>query len=200
VAIDHRPEARTPHPTYVSLPYITFSDFWWRSFLGQKSIRVSLLYYWKWSLIAIFDKKWALCGHWSTTRGPYTSAHICFLAIDHILGLMVETNCWSKIRRCYPSVSLKMVIHGYFRQKWGLCGHWSSTKGSYTSPHICFLAKDHILDFWWRPFLGQKSVDVSLRYYWKWSFMAIFDKNGGSVAINHRPEAYTPHPTYVSFP
>ena len=33
-----------------------------------------------------------------------------------------------------------MVVHGYFRQKLGLCGHWSSTRGSYTSPHICFLA------------------------------------------------------------
>jgi hypothetical protein len=29
---------------------------------------------------------------------------------------------WSKIRMCLPSVLLKMVIHGYFRQKWGLCG------------------------------------------------------------------------------
>jgi hypothetical protein len=28
--------------------------------------------------------------------------------------------------------------------------------------------------------------------------MAIFDKNGGCVAIDHRPEARTPHPTYVS--
>jgi hypothetical protein len=56
VAIDHRPEARTPHPTYVSLPYITFLDFWWRPFLGQKS--------------------------------------------DHILGFMMETISWSKIRRC----------------------------------------------------------------------------------------------------
>jgi hypothetical protein len=37
VAIDHRPEARKPHPTYVSSPYITFFDFWWRPFLGQKS-------------------------------------------------------------------------------------------------------------------------------------------------------------------
>jgi hypothetical protein len=27
--------------------------------------------------------------------------------------------------------------------------------------------------------------------------MAIFDKNEGCVAINHRPEARTPHPTYV---
>jgi hypothetical protein len=31
-------------------------------------------------------------------------------------------------------------------------------------------------------------------------FMAIFDKNGGCVAIDHRPEARTPHPTYVSLP
>jgi hypothetical protein len=42
VAIDHRPEARTPHPTYVSLPYITFLDFWWRPFLGQKFVGVSI--------------------------------------------------------------------------------------------------------------------------------------------------------------
>jgi hypothetical protein len=30
--------------------------------------------------------------------------------------------------------------------------------------------------------------------------MAIFDKNRGCVAIDHRPEARTPHPTYVSLP
>jgi hypothetical protein len=30
--------------------------------------------------------------------------------------------------------------------------------------------------------------------------MAIFDKNGGCVAIDHQPEAHTPHPTYVSLP
>jgi hypothetical protein len=50
-------------------------------------------------------------------------------------------------------------------------------------------------------FLGEtiswsKSVDVSLRYNWKWSFM-LFLKNGGCVAINHRLEARTPHLTYV---
>jgi hypothetical protein len=45
VAIDHRPGARTPHPTYVSLPYITFLDFWWMPFLGQKSVGVSLWYF-----------------------------------------------------------------------------------------------------------------------------------------------------------
>jgi hypothetical protein len=30
--------------------------------------------------------------------------------------------------------------------------------------------------------------------------MAIFDKNGGCVAIDRRPEADTPHPTYISLP
>jgi hypothetical protein len=45
VAIDNRLEAHTPHPTYVSLTYITFLDFWWRPFLGQKSVGVSLRYY-----------------------------------------------------------------------------------------------------------------------------------------------------------
>jgi hypothetical protein len=30
--------------------------------------------------------------------------------------------------------------------------------------------------------------------------MANFDRNGGCVAIDHRPEARTPHPTYVSLP
>jgi hypothetical protein len=30
--------------------------------------------------------------------------------------------------------------------------------------------------------------------------MAIFDKNGRCVAIYHRREARTPHPTYASLP
>jgi hypothetical protein len=147
-----------------------------------------------------FRQKWGLCGHWSSTRGSYTSPHICFLAIYHILGFLVETISWSKIHTCWPSVLLKMVVdryfrqkmcvvwplindqrpihltphifpchrsrswtyggdhflvkkirkmvvHGYFRQKWGLCGNWSSTKGSYTSPHICLLSIDQILGY-----------------------------------------------------
>jgi hypothetical protein len=122
-----------------------------------------------------FRQKWGLCGHSSSTRGSYTSPHICFRAIGHILAFLMETISWSKIRiiengrsclfstkmgvvwpliidqrlvhltphmfpfhrshswisagdhfcskirRCYPSVLLKMVVHGYFRQKWGLC-------------------------------------------------------------------------------
>jgi hypothetical protein len=45
VAINHRPETRTPHPTYVSLPEIRILDFWWIPSLGEKSIGVSLRYY-----------------------------------------------------------------------------------------------------------------------------------------------------------
>jgi hypothetical protein len=37
VAINHRPETRSLLPTYVSLPKVTFLDFWWRPFLGKKS-------------------------------------------------------------------------------------------------------------------------------------------------------------------
>jgi hypothetical protein len=95
----------------------------------------------------LFSTKMGLCGHWSLTRGSYTSPHICFLAIDHIIGFLVETISWSKVRRYKPLVLLKMVVNGYFQQKWVLCGHWSSTRGLYTSPHICFLAIGHILGF-----------------------------------------------------
>jgi hypothetical protein len=45
VDINHQTEARTPHPTYVSLSWIIFLDFWWRPFLGQTSVGVSLQYY-----------------------------------------------------------------------------------------------------------------------------------------------------------
>jgi hypothetical protein len=45
VAIDRRQEARTPQPTYVSMPSITFLDFWWRQLIGQKSVYMSLRYY-----------------------------------------------------------------------------------------------------------------------------------------------------------
>jgi hypothetical protein len=73
--------------------------------------------------MAIFDKKWGFCGLGQSTRGSYTLPHICFLAIDHILRFLVETISWSNIYMSLPLLLLKMVVHGYFRQKWGLCGH-----------------------------------------------------------------------------
>jgi hypothetical protein len=83
----------------------------------------------------------------------------------------------------------------YFRQKCGLCGHWSSTKGSYTSPHICFLSIDHILVFLEETISWSKSVGVSLRYYWKWSFMLFSTKIKVSwpLIIDQRLIHLTPH-------
>src|SRR5688572_8156048 len=91
------------------------------------------------------------------------------------------------------------VAHGYFHKKWGLCGHLSSTRGSYTSPHICFLAIDHILGFLVETISWSKSLGVRLRYYLKWLFMIIFVKEGGLVAIDLRPKAIKLNTTNVSF-
>jgi hypothetical protein len=68
------------------------------------------------------------------------SPHICLLTIDCILGFLVESISWLKIRRCYPSVLLK------------------------------------------------------------WSSMQFSRNNVGCVAIDHRLEACTLHPTYVYLP
>jgi hypothetical protein len=48
--------------------------------------------------MAIFDKNG---GFVAIDHKPeaHTPPHISFLAIDHILGFLVETNSWSKIRR-----------------------------------------------------------------------------------------------------
>jgi hypothetical protein len=88
-----------------------------------------------------------------------------------------------------------MVVHGYFRLKWGLCCHLSSTRGSYTSPHKCFLAIDHIVGFLVETISRSKSVRVSLWYYWKWSFMVFSTKMGvvWPFIIDQRLVHLTPH-------
>jgi hypothetical protein len=67
VAIDHRLDARTPHPTYVCLPQIAFLDFWWRPFLHKKICRCYPSVLLKMVVHAIFDK------------------NVCCVAIDHRL-------------------------------------------------------------------------------------------------------------------
>jgi hypothetical protein len=62
----------------------------------------------------LLSTKMGLCGHWPSTRGSYSSPYICFLVMDHILGFLLETISRSKIRRCQPSVLLKMVVHAIF--------------------------------------------------------------------------------------
>src|SRR5688500_14157620 len=50
--------------------------------------------------LCLFSSKWGLCCHLSSYTSFYPSPHICFLVIDHILGFLVETISWSKIRTC----------------------------------------------------------------------------------------------------
>src|SRR6187551_2992969 len=99
VAIDHRPEARTPHPhmfpCHRSHSWISGGDH----FLVKNPYVLAF---------GIFEN-----GHswlFSTKMGVVWPliidqrlvhlTHICFLAIDHILGFLVETISWSKIRTC----------------------------------------------------------------------------------------------------
>jgi hypothetical protein len=95
VAIYHRPEARTPHPTYVSLhrPHSRISG-----------------------------------GDHFLVKNPYVLA---FYIIEN--GHCVAIDHRPEAHTPHPTyISL---------------------------PYITFL------DLWWRPFLGQKYVGVSLRYY-----------------------------------
>src|SRR5688572_13405888 len=76
--------------------------------------------------------------HLSPHMFPYQRSHSGISGGDHFLVKNLLVLAFSIIengRSCY------------FRPKWGLCGHLSLTKGSYTSPNICFLAIDYILVF-----------------------------------------------------
>jgi hypothetical protein len=68
---------------------------------------------------AIFDKNGGCVAidHRLEARTPHP--HICLISIYCILGFLVETISWSKIRRCYPSVLLKMIVHAIFDKNVG---------------------------------------------------------------------------------
>jgi hypothetical protein len=189
--IDQRLVHLTPHMFPCHKKILGFLG---RQFIGQKSVGVSLRYYWKWLLMLFSTKMWVVWPLIIDQRLVHLTPHMfsCQRSHSWIFGgghyfiknpLVLAFGIIQNGRSCY------------FGQKWGLCGHLSSTRGSYTWLHICFLAIDNILGF-----LVETISWVSLRYYWKWSFMAIFGKNGGCVAIDHWLEACSPHTTYVSLP
>jgi hypothetical protein len=95
---------------------------------------------------------------------------------------------------------IEKVVHGYFRQNGGCVA--IDHRPEARTPHSTYvsLPKITFFDFWWRPFLGQKSECVSLRYFENGHSWLFSTKNGGCVAIDLRPEAHTPHYTYVSLP
>jgi hypothetical protein len=119
-------------------------------------------------------------------------------ALMHIASWSSYPSSWSPSQSIFVLTMLlytrnltsKVPVHIFLLEKIVKLRFWGPSEAE--GPQHLYL--------WCWPFLGQKSVGVSLRYYWKWSFMAIFDKNGGCVAIDHQPEAGTPHPAYVSLP
>jgi hypothetical protein len=100
LAIDHRPEAHTHLPTFVSLPQITFLDFWWRPFPGQKFVGVSLWYYLKWSFMAIFGFLVETIS-WSKIRSrlPFYYWKWAFILFS------------TKMRVVWPLIIDRMVVH-----------------------------------------------------------------------------------------
>jgi hypothetical protein len=114
-----------------------------------------------------------------------------------------RSHCWTSGGDHFLVKNPKVLAFGifengrscYFRQKCVFCGHWSSTKGSYASPHICFLAIDNILEFVVETISRSKFIGVSLRYYWKWSLMLFSTKIGvvWPLIINQRLIHLTPH-------
>ena len=120
---------------------------------------------------------------WGEVYERLASLHICFLAIYHILGFMVETISWSKIRRCQPSVLLKMVVHAIF-EKMGV-----------VSPHICLLAIYCILGFLVESISWSKIRRCYPSVLLKWSSMQ-FSRKMWVVwlfIIDQRLVHFTPH-------
>jgi hypothetical protein len=121
-----------------------------------------------------FRQKCLLCGHWSSTRGSFVG--VSFWYYWKLSFMLLST----KMGVLWPLIIDQRLVH--------LTPHRFPCHRS----RSWISGGDH--------FLVKKFVVVSLRYYWKWSFLDIFDKNGGYVAIDHRPEAHSPHPIYVSLP
>jgi hypothetical protein len=100
-----------------------------------------------------------------------------------------------------------MVIHGYFRQNGGCVAidhrpeaHTPHpTYVSFHRSHSWISGGDHFLVKNLQV-LASSIIENGRSWLFSRSLMAIFIKNGGCVAIDHRPEAHTPHPTYVSWP
>jgi hypothetical protein len=66
------------------------------------------------------------------------------------------------------------------------------------TPHMFPCHRSHSLISGGDHFLVNKILRCYPSVLLKMVVHAIFDKNGGCVAIDHRPDARTPHPTYAS--
>jgi hypothetical protein len=84
-------------------------------------------------------------------------------------------------------INPKMVVHSHFSfsQKYHWYAHQSLATCPYSLPHTCFFAINHILSFFWSPFLCEKIISVSLWCSLKRVFMVVFVQKCQLYA--HRP-------------
>jgi hypothetical protein len=104
-----------------------------------------------------------------------------------------------KIHRCYPSVLLKMVVHVIFKKIGVVWLLINDERLVHLTPHMftCHISHSWISIVY--HFLA-KNCRCYPSVLLKMVVHAIFNKNRGCVAFNHRPKARTPHPTYVLLP
>jgi hypothetical protein len=94
-----------------------------------------------------------------------------------------------------------MVVHGYFRQKRGVV--WLLIiyqRIVNLTPHMFLGHRSHSLISGGDHFLVKNPNVLAFGTIENGRSWLFSTKNGGCVAIDHRPEARKPHPTYVSLP
>jgi hypothetical protein len=135
LAIDHRPEARTPHLTYFLaighiLRFCLGTNSW------SKSVGVIVFGIFEnchsWLFLTKMGVEWTFI----MVQRIVHLTNICFLAIGHIIVFLVETSSLSKINRCWPLVIFKMIVHAYFRQKWVVLPLIINQRLIHLTPHM----------------------------------------------------------------
>lgn len=135
------------------LAIITFLQFWWRRFFGKKILGVSLgitekyhlWFFKKMQLMTFFTQKISATGLSILDERLLPLPHTCVIAINHILRFLVETI----FRDFFLMLAFGITINDHlcqsFDKKCVSQAHRSSTKGSYSLPHRCFLVINCIL-------------------------------------------------------
>jgi hypothetical protein len=93
-----------------------------------------------------------------------------------------------------------MVVHGYFRQNGGCVAIDHRERLVHLTPHMFPCHRSHSWISGGDYFLGKNPNVLAFGIFENGHSWLFSTKNGGCVAIDLRPEAHTPHYTYVSLP
>jgi hypothetical protein len=92
-----------------------------------------------------------------------------------------------------------MVVHGYFHKNGGCVAIYHRPDARTPHPTYVSCHRSHSWISSGHHFLVKNSYVLAFGIIEN-GRSCLFSTNGGCVAIDHRPEARTPHPTYVSLP